>query len=70
MNRKEYVCPLTEIVRVRVSEPVLVLTDLFTGSNKEDSHESWFGAKETGGDEGGLWGDDNGSLWDDDLDEE
>lgn len=62
MKRLQYIAPDTQVVKLNISDPVLEVGDLFEGSSEEDSHESWFGAKENGGifDEEPF-----GNLWDD-----
>lgn len=61
MKKKAYIRPEAETIRLRISDPVMVIGDLDFGSNTEDSTGSWFGAKENGGffDEEPF-----GSLWD------
>lgn len=62
MKKLQYVTPDTQVVKLNISDPVLEVGDLFDGSNGEDSHEWWVGAKENGGifDEEPF-----GDLWDD-----
>lgn len=45
MMRKEYIEPETIVVKLRLGDPILVIGDLFTGSKREDSKDSWAGAK-------------------------
>lgn len=69
MKKQKYIEPETVFVKLRTAEPVLLIGDLFTGSAKEDSKDSWVGGKSNE-----LWEDDNEenafmpdskSLWDD-----
>ena len=61
MKKQYYISPDTQVVKLNISDPVLVVGDLFEGSSEEESHDWWVGAKENGGffDEEPF-----GSLWD------
>ena len=75
MKKMDYITPETEVIALRLSDSVLEVGDLFTGSAGEDSHEWWVGGKE-GGDfeEEALGSSDiqydgpNNNLWNDDED--
>lgn len=46
MKKKQYIVPETEKILLKLTDPVLVVGDLFTGSASEENHSGWGGAKE------------------------
>lgn len=46
MKKKQYIAPETEKILLKLTDPVLVIGDIFTGSAGEENHSGWGGAKE------------------------
>ena len=46
MKKKQYIAPETEQILLKLTDPVLVVGDLFTGSAGEDSQDWWVNGKE------------------------
>jgi len=46
MKKKQYIAPEAEKILLKLTDPVLVVDDLFTGSAGEENHSGWGGAKE------------------------